>query len=93
MIIILINNLINIFSYCYKIIIYYVTNFFKEKEYISKDPNELSNYFKVIIKNTKFQEEGNKFFALKDYEVALFYFTKAIETDQNNKIFYSNRCA
>lgn len=30
---------------------------------------------------------------MKDYEVALFYFTKAIELDGDNKIFFSNRCA
>jgi hypothetical protein len=51
------------------------------RDYISKDPKELSVHFK---------EEGNKFFMRKDYEIATIYFTKAIELDTQNKIFYAN---
>jgi histone-lysine N-methyltransferase SETD3 len=59
-------------------------NLVKENEYISKDPIELSRFFK---------DEGNRFFLKKEYDVALIYFTKAIEYDPINKIFYSNRSA
>ncbi len=54
----------------------------RQKEYISKNPKELSNYFK---------DEGNKFYNRRDYEVAIIYFNKAIEMDPDNKIFYCNR--
>lgn len=55
-----------------------------QKEYISKNPNELAEFFK---------DEGNRFFSKRQFDVALIYFTKAIEYDQDNKIFYSNRSA
>lgn len=53
-----------------------------DREYISKNPKELSTHFK---------EEGNRFFNKKDYEIATIYFTKAIELDPENKIFFANR--
>jgi tetratricopeptide (TPR) repeat protein len=53
----------------------------KEREYISKNPKELSEHFK---------DEGNKFYTKKEYDIAIIYFNKAIEMDPNNKIFYAN---
>jgi histone-lysine N-methyltransferase SETD3 len=55
-----------------------------QKEYISKNPNELAQFFK---------EEGNRFFFKRQFDVALIYFTKALEYEPENKIFYSNRSA
>jgi tetratricopeptide (TPR) repeat protein len=53
----------------------------KEKEYISFNPKELSEHFK---------EEGNKFFFKKAYDIASIYFTKAIDMDPQNSLFYAN---
>lgn len=61
----------------------------KDKEYISKDPIELSLFFKVMILLIS-KDEGNKFYLKKDYDIAIIYFTKAIEMDSKNKFFYSN---
>jgi DnaJ family protein C protein 7 len=51
------------------------------REYISKNPKELASHFK---------EEGNNFFTKKDYDIATIYFTKAIELDPDNSIYYAN---
>lgn len=60
--------------------------------YISENMNKNSNKsleFKVnlIINN---QEEGNKHFQQENYEQAIMSYSKAIELDSNNPIFYSN---
>jgi hypothetical protein len=52
-----------------------------KKEYISKNPKELSEYFK---------EEGNRFFIKQEFDIAGLYFNKAIEMDPSNKVFYAN---
>lgn len=41
----------------------------------------------------KHKEEGNKFFKNKQYDDAIFAYTEAIQTDPDNKIYYSNRAA
>mmetsp|Transcript_16644 Transcript_16644/g.49794 ORF Transcript_16644/g.49794 Transcript_16644/m.49794 type:complete len:583 (-) Transcript_16644:8-1756(-) len=40
-----------------------------------------------------FKNEGNKAFAAKDYEKAIECFTKAIELDDSDHVFFSNRSA
>mmetsp|Transcript_615 Transcript_615/g.628 ORF Transcript_615/g.628 Transcript_615/m.628 type:complete len:422 (+) Transcript_615:281-1546(+) len=40
-----------------------------------------------------FKEEGNKLMTKKDWDGAINCYTKAIECDPKNHIFYSNRCA
>jgi histone-lysine N-methyltransferase SETD3 len=52
--------------------------------YISKDPMALALFFK---------DEGIKFYKKREYDVAMIYFSKAIECDSLNKVFYSNRAA
>jgi len=56
----------------------------KNKEILSKNKKELAIYYK---------DEGNKFFFRKEYEIANLYFSKAIENDNTEKFFYSNRAA
>src|SRR6185437_12470477 len=57
---------------------------FTTNQYLSKDPKDLSQFFK---------EEGNKYYLQKEYDIALIYFNKAIEHEPDNKIYYSNRAA
>jgi hypothetical protein len=54
----------------------------KEREYISTNPKELSEHFKV---------EGDRFYTMKAYDIACIYYAKAIDFDPNNSIIYSNR--
>ena len=37
--------------------------------------------------------EGNKAFAAKDYDLAIDLFSKALDSDQNNFVLWSNRSA
>lgn len=41
----------------------------------------------------RYKQEGNTFFQNKQYEDAVFAYTKAIDSDPMNKIYYSNRAA
>lgn len=42
---------------------------------------------------TDYKEKGNEQFKAKNYPQALEFYTKAIEIEPNNHIFYSNRAA
>jgi histone-lysine N-methyltransferase SETD3 len=56
----------------------------KNREILNKNKKELAIYYK---------DEGNKFFLRREYEIANLYFSKAIENDDTEKVFFSNRAA
>lgn len=56
----------------------------KNREILSKNKKELATYYK---------DEGNKFFLRREYDIAILYFSKAIDNDDTDKIFFSNRSA
>lgn len=56
----------------------------KNKEILTKNKKELAIYYK---------DEGNKFFLRREYDIAIVYFSKAIENDDEDKLYFSNRAA
>ncbi|KAI6072486.1 DnaJ-like protein subfamily C member 7 isoform X1 [Aix galericulata] len=53
----------------------------------------LSRSRRVDIEAESFKEQGNAYYAKKDYNEAYNYYTKAIDTCPNNASYYGNRAA